>query len=300
MAQHGTAKAGHGGNAGGGSDGGAAGDDPAAEAGARALPSGPAGPARIARSHGQSEAEEQLYAYLELMTNSKPASGFPPLDELNARLNEEPYRDSLLFPRTGDGFEFGPSQDDPWPELSSVPLDEPQRGLDWFDHRFTEIKQLLAKKDESTREIEQIKASLGEILVRLEKISTDMPSGSTLASVETKLATVSGSLEAAREQSAADAGRISRAAEEILAASARIREVPAKFETAARHTLDGLGQTVAATASRAAVMAAHHVSPAEPGRRAKPGRPLGGGVAHAQSAIARVRRAHGRRARSRQ
>ena len=72
-----------------------------------------------------------------------------------------------------------------------------------------------------------------------------------------KLGTISGSLDAVLEQSATDANRISRAAEEILAASARIREVPAKFETAARRTVEGLGQTVAATASRAAVMAAH-------------------------------------------
>jgi localization factor PodJL len=270
MSQHGTAKAGHGGTAGSGGDGGTARDDPAAEAGrvgvAGTGPEGEAGTAS-AFGDGQSEAEAQLYAYMDLMTNSKPASGFPPLDELNARLNEEPYRDSLLFPRADgdfsradDDFLFGPSQDEAWPELRTVPLGEPHRGLEWFDHRFSELKELLAKKDEGTREIEQIKSSLGEILVRLEKISADMPDGTTLASVETKLTAVSGSLDAALEQSATDASRISRAAEEILAASARMQEAPIRFETAARHTLEGLGQTVAATASHAAVMAANQVS----------------------------------------
>ena len=65
---------------------------------AKALPGTAASVEETASIFGEglSEAEAQLYAYLDLMTNSKPQSGFPPLDELNARLNEEPYRDSLL------------------------------------------------------------------------------------------------------------------------------------------------------------------------------------------------------------
>ena len=224
---------------------------------------------------GLSEAEAQLYAYLDLMTNSKPQSGFPPLDELNARLNEDPYRDSLLhaplsvedykdsllFPRADEaGLIFSLPGDDDWSEPDDLMPGEDSSGLSYFDHRFTELKQLLARKDEGKREIEHIKASLGEILVRVEQLAADMPTGKTLESVDAKLGTISGSLDAALEQSSMDANRISRAAEEILAASARIREVPVKFETAARRTVEGLGQTVAATASRAAAMAAHQVS----------------------------------------
>ena len=153
-----------------------------------------------------------------------------------------------------------PFQDDDWSEPDDLLPGEVSSGLSYFDHRFTELKQLLARKDEGKREIEHIKASLGEILVRVEQLAADMPTGKTLESVDAKLGTISGSLDAALEQSAMDANRISRAAEEILAASARIREVPVKFETAARRTVEGLGQTVAATASRAAVMAAHQVS----------------------------------------
>jgi localization factor PodJL len=263
MSQHGTAKAGHGGNAGSGSGDGTARDDPAAEAVragvAGTSPSSEPGTSSLAAG-GLSETDAQLYAYLDLMTNTKPASGFPPLDELNARLNEEPYRDSLLFPRSDERLMFGLSEDEAWPsELDPMPFSEPLHGLEYFDHRFSELKGLLARKDEGTREIEQIKASLGEILVRLEKISEELPSGGTLASVDAKLTTVSSSLDAAREQSATDSNRISRAAEELLAASARMQEIPAKFEAAARHTVEGLSQTVNATASRAAVMAAAQV-----------------------------------------
>ncbi len=153
-----------------------------------------------------------------------------------------------------------PFQDDDWSEPDDLAPGEVSSGLSYFDHRFTELKQLLARKDEGKREIEHIKASLGEILVRVEQLAADMPTGKTLESVDAKLGTISGSLDAALEQSAMDANRISRAAEEILAASARIREVPVKFETAARRTVEGLGKTVAATASRAAEMAAHQVS----------------------------------------
>ena len=53
-------------------------------------------------------------------------------------------------------------------------------GLSYFDHRFTELKQLLVRKDEGKREIEHIKSSLGEILTRLEQIAADLPSGRSL------------------------------------------------------------------------------------------------------------------------
>ena len=257
MSQQGTAKAGHS----AGSGGGIASEDLAAGS-ARESVAGISPPAEdsaaAASGDGLSEAEAQLYAYLDLMTNSKPQSGFPPLDELNARLNEEPYRDSLLFPRAEDGGQlYSPSDDDDdWSE----PDDDVSGGLSYFDHRFTELKQLLVRKDEGKREIEHIKSSLGEILTRLEQIAADLPSGRSLELIDTKLGALSGSLDAAAEQTATDANRISRAAEEILAASARIREVPVSFEKAARRTVEGLGHTVAATASRAAVMAAHQVS----------------------------------------
>ena len=98
MSQQGTAKAGHSAGPGGG----IASEDSAAGS-ARESVAGISPPvedsAASVSGDGLSEAEAQLYAYLDSMTNSKPQSGFPPLDEFNARLNEEPYRDSLLFPR---------------------------------------------------------------------------------------------------------------------------------------------------------------------------------------------------------
>ncbi len=127
MSQQGTAKAGHGGNAGGGSDGGPARDGPAGEPLREGVAgTGPSGGENVSPGFGdgQSEAEAQLYAYMDLMTNSKPASVFRPLEELNARLNEEPYRDSLLFPRTGDETPFSGLDDEEWPELSGEPLGE--------------------------------------------------------------------------------------------------------------------------------------------------------------------------------
>lgn len=80
MSQHGTAKAGHGGTAGSGGDGGTARDDPAAEAARVGVagigPEGEAGTAS-AFGDGQSEAEAQLYAYMDLMTNSKAGQRLP-------------------------------------------------------------------------------------------------------------------------------------------------------------------------------------------------------------------------------
>ncbi len=201
---------------------------------------------------GQSEAEAQLYAYLDHVTASRPNSGFQPFEELNARLNEQPYRDSLLFPNSEKEREAA--------KLNVPPAGEPYRGdLDWFDYRFGELKRLLAQKDEGKREIAQINARLAEIIARVDRLSAAVPNGKIMTSVETKLTTLSRSLEETREQSAADAGRISRAAKEILAASTRVQEVPLRFEAAALHAVEGLSRTVAATASRAAVLTAAHI-----------------------------------------
>src|SRR5262249_16931252 len=56
--------------------------------------------------------------------------------------------------------------------------------------------------------------------------------------------------------------RIYAAAREILAATERVQEAREGFEAAAHNTADALGQTVVATASRAAVLAAGQVAAA--------------------------------------
>ena len=83
-----------------------------------------------------------------------------------------------------------------------------------------------------------------------------------MAAVEIQLAELSRSLEVTREQSSTDASRIARAAKEILAATERAGEARAGFETAARHTVRELGQTVVVAASRAAAVTAEHIAAA--------------------------------------
>jgi localization factor PodJL len=73
---------------------------------------------------------------------------------------------------------------------------------------------------------------------------------------------LSRSLSEARAQNSADADRIARAVQEVLAASTRTQDAPARFEKAARWTLEELGHTVVDTASRAAVLAAGHAAEA--------------------------------------
>lgn len=249
MAQQGTATAGQ--------DSAGAGETGAGWEGLAGAPGSRAGVSNAdsgysAFGEGQSEAEAQLYAYLGHVRNSRPKAGFPPLEELNARLNEQPYRDSLLFSRL-EGEEAS--------EMTAPLHGEPYgNGLAWFDRRFDEMKLLLTRRDEGKSELAQINARLGEIMARVDNLSAGMPNGKAMASVETKLAALSRSLDETRQQSTADANRVARAAKEILAATARAQEAPIRFEMAARHTLEGLNQTITATASRAAVLAAGQVN----------------------------------------
>jgi localization factor PodJL len=198
--------------------------------------------------NGQTEAEAQLQAYYAQLAAQQPPR-FPPFEELSARLKE-----------------FGLSHDGRTPFLDAKPQKAPDRtasageafrsDLDWFEHRFGELKQLLTWKDDGVREIATINVKLADISGRLDKLSSGMPDATAIAAVETKLTNLSRSLEETREQSAVDADRISRAAMEILAASNRTQEDRRRFETVARHTIEELGQTVVATASRAAVLTA--------------------------------------------
>ena len=108
---------------------------------------------------------------------------------MNAPLNEEHYKDSLLFPRPDEASAF--SLKARTGRSRTILPGEDSSGLAYFDHRFTELKQLLARKDEGKREIEHIKSSLGQILARLEQLADEMPNGKTLELVEAKLGTLS-------------------------------------------------------------------------------------------------------------
>jgi localization factor PodJL len=249
MSQQGTAAAGRKGT---GSDEGAPWESGAAVNARDGMPeAGPAGEEGVSAffGDGQSEAETRLYEYLDQLSAPQSHSGFRPLEELNARLNEQPYRDSLLFPHSEEEVE---APEPPAPNGVTYRDD-----LHWFDHRFGELKRLL--QDEGKRERVEINSRLAEIQARLERLSAAMPNGKTFASVETKLTALSRSLDETRAQAAADAGRISRAAKEILTASSLVQEAPARLEAAARQTVDGLTRTVA-VASRAAALTAASVA----------------------------------------
>ncbi len=200
---------------------------------------------------GQSEAEAQLYAYLNRATSPRP-SGFAPYDELSARLNEFP---PALRPAHDTN---GPAE----PESaghSNMPAADSQHRSDlaWFNSKFEDLKRHLAQRHRG--EIAAVNAKLGEILSRVDRLSAAIPGENAMAAVENRLASLSRSFEMAREQSAADADRISRAAKEILNATAKAEEARVGFETAARHTVKELGQTVIAASSRAAVVTAERL-----------------------------------------
>ncbi len=180
---------------------------------------------------------------------------FPPLDELSARLNE------FNWPVSASGAEIG-KQD----SFQKAPLlakgESSGHDRDWFEDRFGELKTLIGQSDgEQKSEIAAINDKLTQITSRLESLSAGMPN-ETLSAVESQLAELTRSIEAARQESAEDANRISRAASEILAATNRAQDASAGFERAASHTIKELGLTVAVTASRAAVATAEQIASA--------------------------------------
>lgn len=188
---------------------------------------------------GQSDAEAQLFAYLDRVKTPK-ASGFPPLDALSARLSE-------FTPVDGAQLNGHASE---------------RSDLAWFEEKFGELKRLLGRREEDKREIGAINAKLAEIINRVDRLALAVPGEATMAAVESQLAAVSHSLALTRQQSAADADRISRAAQEILEASGSAQEAREGFENAARHTVRELGQTVVVAASRAAAVTAEQIATA--------------------------------------
>ncbi len=220
---------------------------------------------------GQSDAEGQLYAYLDRARGPKQR-GFPPLDALSARLNEftAPLHHAEVFK---DAARDAPQQSQPSSQ-------GPRRASDlaWFEEKFAELKALVVRQESDKGEIVSINAKLAEIIGRVDRLSAAMPGEKTMAAVESQLTELSRSLQTTREQGASDADRITRAAKEILAATERAEKARAGFENAARHTVRELGQTVVVAATRAAAVTAEHFA-------VSPRSSDGGGLARVESEL---------------
>jgi localization factor PodJL len=208
----------------------------------------------LGESQTPAETEKRLYAYLGQMMSPQPAV-FPPLGELHARLPE--LERSVSSAAAAD-------EADRVPSLHAPRADGPSRGSpDWLEQKFGELKGLLLSAQEGDRSgISDIHAKLVEIGARVDALAAQMPGARAMEAVETKLDSLSRSLDESRGQSSSDADRIAAAAREILAAAERVQEAREDFEAAMTDTANALGQTVVATASRAAVLAARQAAAA--------------------------------------
>jgi localization factor PodJL len=198
--------------------------------------------------NGRTAAEAQLQAYYAQLAAQQPPR-FPPFEELSARLREF----GLVHEGRTRSTE-APGHDAP--DKTASVREAYDSGLDRLEHRFDELEHLLSWKNDGAREIAAVNIKLTQIVERLDKLSAGIPDAAAIAAVETKLTGLSRSLDETRERSTADADRISRAAMEILASGNRAEEDRRRYETVARQTVEELGQTVVATASRAAVLTA--------------------------------------------
>ncbi len=200
------------------------------------------------------EAEAELQAYLQRAKEPKQR-GFPPLEALSARINE--FNEPIRFAESSNEPPFAPKTSE------KQPLYERRAGdLEWFENRFEELKGMLSRRETDASEIVSVNVKLAEIIDRVDRLAAALPGEKTMAAVETQLSELSRSLETTRTQSASDANRIARAAQEILAASEKAQEARAGFEETARHTVKELGRTVAVSASRAAQVTARQVAEA--------------------------------------
>jgi len=189
---------------------------------------------------GQSEAEEQLYAYLNRVKEPRK-SGFAPFDALSARLGE-----------------FGPlpehrdAPESEAPEPSSAPQNyrnslQDESGdaqLAWFDKKFGELKRLISHSDSNKREFLAINGRLAEIVGRLDRLSQTVEGQNAIASVESQLSDLARSFAAMREQGRADAQKISRAAEKMQSVAGNVERAREKFEETAAATLKDANNTI--------------------------------------------------------
>ena len=196
------------------------------------------------------DADSQLQLYLDRAKEPKQ-KGFPPFEALSARLNELP---APAFQHTARDA----ATRQPRPSSRRRRASD----LEWFEERFLELKTMLSRRESDTSAVVSINVKLAEIIDRVDRLSAALPGEKTVAAVETQLAKLSRSLETTRAQSASDANRIARAAREIMAATEKAQEARAGFEEAARHTVKELGQTVVASASRAAAVTAEEIAAA--------------------------------------
>ncbi len=193
----------------------------------------------------------QLRAYFGQFTIAQPAQ-FTPLQALQSRLGEF---------QTGAGpADASPTRADD-ENLLGAPISEPYRtDLAWFEKRFGELRHLLNAQEESRREMAVINEKLSAVIGRLDVLAGQLQGASAFPALDDKLTGLARSLDETRERTAANADQISRAAAGILAANSNAHEDRRRFEIVARNTVEELGETVAATASRAAILTAEEIS----------------------------------------
>lgn len=218
------------------------------------FPARAADPGSSAFGPWQSQAEAQLYAYLERAREPQPAR-FPPLDALSARLGEF----GAPRPAEAEPAETGVSQ-----ETAGSLAADAQAGvhLKWFEEKFGELKHLVKRSEADKREIAMINARLAEIIDRVDRLSEALPEKRAMAAVEEQLAALSSHLDSAREQEALEAYRISRAAKEIFHAARQVEGVRNSFDAASKNTITQFNRTVADAAAKAASVTAERVTKA--------------------------------------
>jgi localization factor PodJL len=199
----------------------------------------------------EGDVDDQLQAYLDHAKAPRNA-GFPPMEALTARLGElpPPIHPAEIRKSQEQGSETRPAAFG-GPEIRVA------SDLAWFEEKFSELKSMLeGGRRVEKGEIVAINAKLAEIIGRVDRLTSALPGEKSMAAVETQLVAIHRSIESSRDQGFSDADRIARAAKEILAATERAEEVRAGFETAARHTVKELGQSVRVAATHAAVVTA--------------------------------------------
>lgn len=192
----------------------------------------------------QSDAEAQLYAYLDRMKEPRPR-GFPPFDTLSARLSEfsalSQHQDVFGENRT-------PSTQQLAPKKQKLEIAAGAQ-LAWFEDKFSELREMLSHREKDKAEIIAINARLAEIIDRVDRLAAALPGEKAIAAVETQLSALTKTFEGTREQSAADADRITRAAKEIQEAANKMERTRVGIDTAAKETFKELGQSVTAAAT---------------------------------------------------
>lgn len=206
-----------------------------------------------------SDAESQLYRYLENVRAASKAPRPSPIDTLARRLEEFEAQREIGEQSPEPSHEEDSAERAPSEKGESAAQEASQKlnasYLEWFDGKFAELRTLVTSRQSESSELVSINARLAEIIERVDNLSQLLPSEPAIESIEKQLQNLAATLDSMRSEQNTQADEVRQAASAVSDAAVRLDQSRDAMEEAADSAMDRIAQASAASQAQSSITA---------------------------------------------